>query len=63
MQKYSMKEIATYSLLHREYEYDCEIRIKDNSNLFYGPSYPLTEAERRRIEEVYQKENLEKRFH
>jgi len=44
---------------HREY--DCEIRLKDNSNLFYGPIYPLTEAERDELKK-YIKENLEKGF-
>jgi len=27
-------------------EFDCEINLKDNSILFYGPIYPLTEEER-----------------
>jgi len=44
---------------HREY--DCEIRLKDNSNLFYGPIYPLTEVERDELKK-YIKENLEKGF-
>jgi len=44
---------------HREY--DCEIKLKDNSNLFYGPIYPLTEAERDELKK-YIKENLEKGF-
>jgi len=26
-------------------EYDCEIYLMDNSIIFYGPIYPLTEAE------------------
>ena len=42
---------------HREY--DCEIRLKDNSNLFYGPIYPLIEAERDELKK-YIKENLKK---
>eukprot|EP00833_Pecoramyces_ruminatium_P007661 jgi/Orpsp1_1/1181693/evm.model.c7180000078227.2 len=42
-------------------EYDCEIRLKDNSNLFYGPIYPLTEVERDELKK-YIKENLEKGF-
>ena len=44
---------------HREY--DCEIRLKDNSELFYGPIYPLTEVERDELKK-YIKENLEKGF-
>ncbi|MBE6133033.1 MAG: hypothetical protein E7180_06615 [Erysipelotrichaceae bacterium] len=44
---------------HREY--DCEIKLKDNSNLFYGPIYPLTEAERDELKK-YIKENLDKGF-
>ena len=44
---------------HREY--DCEIKLKDNSNLFYGPIYPLTETERDELKK-YLKENLEKGF-
>ena len=44
---------------HREY--DCEIKLKDNSNLFYGPLYPLNEAERDELKN-YIKENLEKGF-
>eukprot|EP00833_Pecoramyces_ruminatium_P009854 jgi/Orpsp1_1/1183886/evm.model.c7180000087119.1 len=42
-------------------EYYCEIRLKDNSNLFYGPIYPLTEVERDELKK-YIKENLEKGF-
>jgi len=42
---------------HREY--NCEIKLKDNSNLSYGPIYPLTEAERDELKK-YIKENLEK---
>ena len=41
--------------------YDCEIKLKDNSNLFYGPLYPLTEMERDELKN-YLKENLEKGF-
>ena len=44
---------------HREY--DCEIQLKDNSNLFYGPLYPLTELEREELRK-YLKENLDKGF-
>ena len=44
---------------HREY--DCEIKLKNNSNLFYGPIYPLTEAERDELKK-YIRENLEKGF-
>jgi len=44
---------------HREY--DCEIQLKDNSNLFYGPLYPLTELEREELKK-YLKENLNKGF-
>ncbi len=44
---------------HREY--DCEIQLKDNSNLFYGPLYPLTELEREELKK-YLKENLDKGF-
>ena len=44
---------------HRKY--DCEIRLKDNSNLFYGLIYPLTELERDELKK-YIKENLEKGF-
>jgi len=32
---------------HREY--DCEIQLKDDSNLFYGPLYLLTELEREEL--------------
>jgi len=42
-------------------EYDCEIKLNDNSNLFYDPIYPLTEAERDELKK-YIKENLEKGF-
>ena len=45
---------------HREY--DCEIKLKDNSNLFYGPIYPLTEAERDELKKVY-KRKFRKRIH
>jgi len=44
---------------HREY--DCEIHLKDNSNLYYGPLYPLTELEREELKN-YLKENLDKGF-
>ena len=44
---------------HREY--DCEIQLKDNSNLYYGPLYPLTELEREELKN-YIKENLDKGF-
>ena len=44
---------------HREY--DCEIKLKENSNLFYGPLYPLTEEEREELKK-YLKENLKKGF-
>jgi len=29
--------------------YDCEINLKDNSILFYGPLYPLIELEREEL--------------
>ena len=44
---------------HRQY--DCEIKLKDNSSLFYGPLYPLTEIERDELKK-YLKENLDKGF-
>jgi len=44
---------------HREY--DCEIKLKDKSNLFYGPLYPLTEVERDELKK-YLNENLKKGF-
>jgi len=44
---------------HREY--DCERNLKDNSILFYGPIYPLTEAEKDELKK-YIKENLAKGF-
>jgi len=44
---------------HREY--DCEIKLKDNSSLFYGPLYPLNELEREELKK-YLKENLQKGF-
>ena len=44
---------------HREY--DCEIRLKDNSSLFYGPLYSLNEVEREELKK-YLKENMEKGF-
>jgi len=49
------------NILSPHREYDCEIKLKDNSNLFYGPIYPLTEAERDELKK-YIKENLEKGF-
>ena len=44
---------------HREY--DCKIKLKDYSNLFYGPIYPLKETERDELKK-YHKKNLEKGF-
>ena len=44
---------------HREY--DCEIKLKDNSSLFYGPLYSLNEVEREELKK-YLKKNLEKAF-
>jgi len=44
---------------HREY--NCEINLKDNSIILYGPIYPLTEAERDELKK-YIKENLAKGF-
>jgi len=44
---------------HRKY--DCEINLKDNSILFYGPLYPLTELERDELKKQL-KELLEKGF-
>eukprot|EP00833_Pecoramyces_ruminatium_P003331 jgi/Orpsp1_1/1177363/evm.model.c7180000061152.1 len=44
---------------HREY--DCEIKLKDNSSLFYGPLYSLTEVEREELKK-YLEENLKKGF-
>jgi len=41
--------------------YDCEIKLKDNSTLFYGPLYPLTEVEREELKK-YIDENLKKGF-
>jgi len=41
--------------------YDCEIKLKDNSTLFYGPLYPLTEIEREELKK-YINENLQKGF-
>jgi len=41
--------------------YDCEIRLKENSKLFYGPIYPLTDEESKALEK-YIKENLKKGF-
>ena len=48
-------------MLPPHWEYDCEIKLKDNSNLFYGPIYPLIETERDELK-MYLKENLEKGF-
>eukprot|EP00833_Pecoramyces_ruminatium_P000756 jgi/Orpsp1_1/1174788/evm.model.c7180000051422.1 len=42
-------------------EYDCEIKLKDNSSLFYGPFYSLTELEREELKK-YLEENLKKGF-
>ncbi len=44
---------------HRDY--DCEIKLKENSSLFYGPLYSLNEVEREELKR-YLKENLEKGF-
>ena len=44
---------------HRNY--DCEIKLKDNCSLFYGPLYPLTETEREELKK-YLEENLKKGF-
>jgi len=44
---------------HRQY--DCEIKLKPNSILYYGPIYPLTDTESKAIKE-YIKENLSKGF-
>ena len=44
---------------HREY--DCEIKLKENSSLFYGPLYSLNEVEREELKK-YLKENLNKGF-
>ena len=41
--------------------YDCEINLKDNSILFYGPLYPLTELERDELKKQL-KELLDKGF-
>ncbi len=41
--------------------YDCEIKIKPNSQLFYGPIYPLTEKESDALKD-YIDENLSKGF-
>jgi len=41
--------------------YDCEIQLKPNSKLFYGPIYPLTEKETAALKE-YISENLRKGF-
>ena len=41
--------------------YDCEINLKDNSILFYGPLYPLTELEREELKKQL-KELLDKGF-
>jgi len=41
--------------------YDCEINLKDNSSLFYGPLYPLTELEWEELKKQL-KELLDKRF-
>eukprot|EP00833_Pecoramyces_ruminatium_P013136 jgi/Orpsp1_1/1187168/evm.model.d7180000055902.1 len=48
-------------ILFPHHKYDCEIRLKDNSNLFYDLIYPLTEVERDELKK-YIKENLEKDF-
>eukprot|EP00833_Pecoramyces_ruminatium_P014139 jgi/Orpsp1_1/1188171/evm.model.d7180000062949.1 len=44
---------------HRQY--DCEIKLKPNSILYYGPIYPLTDAESKALKE-YIEENLAKGF-
>ena len=44
---------------HRQY--DCEIKLKPNSILYYGPIYPLTDAESKALKE-YIEENLSKGF-
>jgi len=41
--------------------YDCEINLKDNSILFYGPLYPLTELELEKLKKQL-KELLDKGF-
>jgi len=41
--------------------YDCEIKLKPDSKLFYGPIYPLTEQESTALKE-YIDENLAKGF-
>ncbi len=41
--------------------YDCEIKLKENSKLFYGPIYPLTDEESNALEE-YINDNLRKGF-
>ena len=44
---------------HREY--DCEIKLKENSSLFYGPLYLLNENEREELKN-YLNDNLRKGF-
>jgi len=44
-----------YDIFPPHREYDCEIRLKDKSNLFYGPIYPLTEAERDELKSISKK--------
>ena len=49
------------SILPPHRVYDCEINLKDNSTLFYGPLYPLTELGREELKKQL-KELLDKGF-
>jgi len=52
---------AIANVLSPHRPYDCEIKIKDDGKLYYGPIYPLTAEESDTLEE-YIKENLAKGF-